>query len=128
MRALVVDDEPINRLIIVEMLGSVHIEVREAPDAATGLQMLDRDRFDLVLMDVRMPGMDGFEAVRRIRAMPNDKAVVPVVMVTGDVTDDCFRLAEASGANSVVLKPVSLNDLLQTVALALSASSAAILD
>jgi CheY-like chemotaxis protein len=115
MRVLVVDDQPINRLVLVDMLSTAQIEAVEAEDAIVALDLLARERFDLVLMDIRMPKMDGYEAVERIRGMGTETAAVPIVMVTGDVTYDCSRRAAAAGANRLLHKPVSMKELFEAV-------------
>ena len=116
MRVLVVDDLSINRVILSDMLASAQIEAVEAADGHAALALLEAQPFDLVLMDVRMPGMDGFEAVRAIRRMGSGIAATPVVIVTGDVTDETARQAAACGANDVLHKPVELTKLLDAVA------------
>ncbi len=116
MRALVVDDQAVNRSIIVEMLSSVGIAAREADGACAGIEMLEVEHFDLVVMDVHMPVVDGIEAIRRIRGLPGAGARVPIIVVTGDVMDDCVARARAVGADSVLYKPLSLVDFLSTVA------------
>jgi CheY-like chemotaxis protein len=115
MRVLVVDDQRINRLVLVDMLSTVGIDAVEVEDAIKALDLLTREPFDLILMDIRMPHMDGYEAVQRIRQMHGEIASVPIVMVTGDVTYDCGRRAAAAGANRLLHKPVSMTELLQAV-------------
>src|SRR2546423_1058230 len=68
MRVLFVEDSEINRRVFREMLGAGGIDMAEAEDGAMGLEMIDAQSFDLVLMDLRMPGMDGLTAIRHIRA------------------------------------------------------------
>ena len=116
MRVLVVDDQAINRLVLTDMLSAADIEVAEAEDAFAGLELIRAQPFDLILMDIRMPGMDGYEAVQLIRKMGGGAASVPIVMVTGDVTYDCARRATASGANRLLHKPVSMSELFLAVA------------
>ncbi len=116
MRVLVVDDDAINRRILMEMLSAVDVDVVEADLACAALNLLEGEVFDLVLMDVRMPDMDGFEAVRRIRRLSGEAATTPVVMVTGDVTSETSKRAAECGADHVLHKPVDMRVLLRTVA------------
>jgi len=80
------------------------------------LAALAGGRFDVVLMDIYMPGMEGLEATRRIRAMPGAASRVPVLMVTSEDDPDTRIAARAAGAQGFLVKPVSLEDL--TAALA----------
>lgn len=106
---LFVEDNEMNRRVVKDMLGVAGVHVDEAPEAATGLRMIDEGNYDLILMDLRMPGMDGLTAIRHIRARPDAKARLPVIVVTADtsltIREDCL----AAGADDVVLKPVAMN-------------------
>lgn len=106
---LFVEDNEMNRRVVKDMLGVAGVRVDEAPEAATGLRMIDEGDYDLILMDLRMPGMDGLTAIRHIRARPDAKARLPVIVVTADtsltIREDCL----AAGADDVVLKPVAMN-------------------
>src|SRR2546421_12033206 len=79
---LVVDDGAANRELIRMYLSTIDCEVRLAGDGVAALEMIDRNPPDLVLLDVRMPGMDGYEVCRRIKSTPRGK-LLPVVMITG---------------------------------------------
>lgn len=109
MDVLFVEDNEMNRRVVKDMLGVAGMRVDEVPEAATGLRMIDEGNYDLILMDLCMPGMDGLTAIRHIRARPDEKARLPVIVVTADpsltIREDCL----AAGADDVVLKPVSMN-------------------
>ena len=103
-RILVVDDRAEGRKLLALRLTREGYAVREAEDGAAALALAAAEPPDLVLLDVLMPGMDGFEVCRRLRAMPALQAV-PVVMVTSlEDTQDCIRGLEA-GADDVIIKP-----------------------
>ena len=106
---LFVEDNEMNRRVVKDMLGVAGVKVAEAPEAETGLRMIDEGDYDLILMDLRMPGMDGLTAIRHIRARKDAKASLPVIVVTADtgstIREDCL----AAGANDIVLKPVAMN-------------------
>ena len=103
-RILVVDDRAEGRKLLALRLAREGYVVREAEDGAAALALAAADPPDLVLLDVLMPGMDGFEVCRRLRAMPALQAV-PVVMVTSlEDTQDCVRGLEA-GADDFIIKP-----------------------
>jgi two-component system, chemotaxis family, sensor kinase CheA len=112
-RVLVVDDSPIVRDLLVELLSSVGLEVRSAGDGAAALNLLDEQPADLIVSDVEMPIMDGFELLRQLR----ERAIqVPVVMVTtrGSVSDRA--LAAELGADALIIKSEFENaHLLETV-------------
>jgi len=122
MKALVIDDRANNRSIIVAILSAVGIAAREADGACAGIELLEVERFDLVVMDIRMPDVDGFEAIRRIRCMTGESGRVPIIVVTADVTDDCVARATAAGADSLIHKPLSLAVFLNAVAQGISGS------
>ena len=82
MRILFVEDDAMNRRVVKDMLGVADVEMAEAPEAETGLQMVSDNDYDLILMDLRMPGMDGLTAIRHIRARGDAKAKLAMVMST----------------------------------------------
>jgi DNA-binding LytR/AlgR family response regulator len=112
MRALVVDDEPLVRSELVYALGKVagEVEVTEAPDAVEALRELAAGRYDVVFLDINLPGLSGLEATRVINALP---CAPQVVFVTAhDVhAVDAFELA----AFDYVVKPVSQDRLAHTI-------------
>ncbi|WP_394762380.1 response regulator [Phenylobacterium sp.] len=116
MRILFVEDNPINRLVVKEMLRAGGIEMAEAEDGYAGLKMIEMHDFDVVLMDLRMPNMDGLTAIRHMRARPDDKARLPVVVITADdgltIEAECL----AAGADRVLRKPVNMTALFETIA------------
>ena len=68
MQVLFVEDDPMNRRVVKDMLTLVGIDMAEAPDAESGLQMISDGSYNAVLMDLRLPGMDGLTAIRIVRA------------------------------------------------------------
>jgi len=105
-RILIVDDTPVNLRLFEAKLTAEYFEVLTAGDGPSGLDAADREQPDLILLDVMMPGMDGFEVCRRLRSNPRTRHI-PVVMVTA-LTDvaDRVRGLEA-GADDFLSKPVN---------------------
>jgi len=115
MRVLFVEDNEVNRRVVHAMLTAGGFEMSEAGDGATGLRMIDAHDYDLVLMDLRMPGMDGMTVIRHIRARADHKASLPVIVVTADAGSTIDADCKAAGADEVILKPVSMTSLYDTI-------------
>lgn len=115
MQVLFVEDDPMNRRVVKDMLGVAGVEMFEAPEAETGLVMIGDNAYDLILMDLRMPGMDGLTAIRHIRARTDEKAKLPIIVITADtgltIRQDCLE----AGADDVLLKPVAMDLLFDSV-------------
>ena len=113
-RVLVVDDNRTNRHIMVELLGGMGLEVREAQDGVEAVAAVGRTRFDLVLMDLQMPRMDGYQATARIREQVDGRAL-PIVAMTAHGRDEDREQCLAAGMNGHLAKPidpVALSELL----------------
>src|SRR5690348_161304 len=115
MRVLFVEDSEINRRVIREMLRAGGVDMAEAEDGQTGLDMIEAHDYDLILMDLRMPRMDGVTAIRHIRARPDDKAGLPIIVLTADDGPSIDRDCQAAGADLVLHKPVSMNSLFEAI-------------
>ena len=106
-RILVVDDDP-RLLHVVSMYLSIEgYDVDTAPNGEEGLQHLEVQRPDLVILDVMMPGIDGLEACRRIKSNPETRQI-PVVLFTALSRTDDVESGRAAGANRFINKPFSL--------------------
>ncbi|HMK72060.1 MAG TPA: response regulator transcription factor [Myxococcaceae bacterium] len=112
VRVLLIDDDRRLQELLKAFLEQNGVSVVGAPDGTRGLQLLDAGSFDAVLVDVMMPGIDGLEVVRRIRAK---SGTVPVLMLTarGDETDRVVGLE--IGADDYIAKPFSPRELLARV-------------
>ena len=117
VRVLVVDDDPVNSLLAAEMLRGAGALVDEAASGQAALQLLAGRPFDVVLMDWRMPDMDGLETTRRLRAGAAGALAseLPVLAVTANAFDDDRASCLAAGMNDVLTKPVDRLQLLATV-------------
>jgi predicted signal transduction protein with EAL and GGDEF domain/FixJ family two-component response regulator len=120
---LVADDDPVMRLLMVEMLDSVGLDAIEAEDGAQAVRLARERAPDLILMDVEMPHMDGFAACRAIRDAANGTSV-PIVMVTGGDDLEAVTNAYEAGATDFVSKPINWPILGHRVLYVLRASDA----
>jgi two-component system cell cycle response regulator DivK len=112
-RILVVEDQDDNRRIIRDLLSSVGYEMIEALDGESGVRLAASQRPDLILMDIQLPVLDGYEATRRIRQNP-DLDQIPIVAVTSYALSGDDAKAVAAGCNAYVAKPFSPRQLLAT--------------
>jgi predicted signal transduction protein with EAL and GGDEF domain/FixJ family two-component response regulator len=120
---LVADDDPVMRLLMLEMLEGVNLDAIEAEDGAQAVRFARECAPDLILMDVEMPRMDGFAACRAIRDSENG-ATVPIVMVTGGDDLEAVTNAYEAGATDFVSKPINWPILGHRVLYVLRASDA----
>jgi len=107
---LVVEDNPLNLKLVRDVLGHAGYSVLEAADAERGIELARERRPDLVLMDVQLPGIDGVEALRRLRADPVTAGIPVVALTAFAMKDDRERLL-AAGFDGYVEKPVDVRAL-----------------
>jgi two-component system, cell cycle response regulator DivK len=113
-RILVIEDAEDNRRIIRDLLTSVGYELIEAVDGAEGVAMAQSHLPDLILMDIQLPLMDGYEATRQIRAIP-ELARVSIIAVTSYALSGDEAKTREAGCNGYVAKPFSPRELLAKV-------------
>lgn len=123
---LVVDDNAINRYILMHLLTNLGLKTTEAENGAEAVSKVRAENFDLILMDIFMPVMDGFEATRRIRGLGLKR--LPIIAITASATDGDTRNLSESGMDGLLSKPINQDDLTRTVARWLSVPDAAIHD
>lgn len=104
-RVLLVEDNSVNRFVATEMLARMGIRVSEATNGLEALQALNKDEFDLVLMDLRMPVMGGCETARLIRTDPRHQHL-PIVAVTANTSEAIQNECTRSGMNDFITKPI----------------------
>ena len=113
-RILVVEDQEDNRRILRDMLGNAGYELVEVETGEEALRTVETQRPDLILMDIQLPVMDGYEAARRIKSNP-DMNAVPIIAMTAYALAGDEAKALAAGCNGYVTKPFSPRALLAKV-------------
>jgi len=116
-RVLVVDDEADAREMLSAILSQAGFDVDDAADGFAALTKVSRYRPDVVVTDLRMPGMTGVDLLQRIRRIHGD---VPVILATGLETWDLCTAAEAYGAVTCLVKPIEFDELVWTIEMALA--------
>ena len=126
-KVLLVDDNEMNREIAMDMLTDNGVVVETAENGFTAVEKVAASKpgdFDLILMDIQMPVMDGYEATRRIRALPNKKlANIPIIAMTANAFDEDRKASKAAGMNAHLAKPVGADVLCRMLAEIIGARS-----
>ena len=120
MNILFIEDDRMNRRVVGDMLDVAGATMVEAESAERGLEILDEQDFEMVLVDLRMPGMDGITAIRHIRARSDAKGMVPIIVVTADVAPDLRQRCLSAGADDVIFKPVAMDSLFDAMGMILA--------
>lgn len=113
-RILVIEDQADNRQILRDLLTSADFEVIEAADGEAGVAAAAAQRPDLILMDIQLPLLDGYEATRRIKADPALRAI-PIIVITSYALSGDDEKARAAGCDAYFSKPFSPRQLLAKV-------------
>jgi CheY-like chemotaxis protein len=117
MRILIVDDEPDGREVLSVMLQRCGAEILPASSAAEAFDLLRRERPDVMLVDIEMPGEDGYSLILRVRGLsPDEGALVPAAAVTAYASAQDRAKALSSGFQLHLAKPVDITDLPRAVA------------
>ena len=109
IKVLVIEDVALNQLLIKTLLTDFGFEYVFAENGAIGIEQLKKNKFDIILMDLQMPIMNGFEATEYIRNIMNSK--IPIIALTADVTTVDFAKCKAFGMNDYLSKPVDDKEL-----------------
>ena len=113
-RILVIEDQEDNRRIVRDLLTSVGYNLIEAVTGEQGVTLAETQRPDLILMDIQLPGLDGYEATRRIKANPALRHI-PIIVVTSYALSGDEAKARAAGCDGYVAKPFSPRVLLAKI-------------
>lgn len=123
MKALVADDVPMIRKLVEFHLKQVGFEISNAADGAEALTLAENSKFDLILLDIMMPEMDGLEVLRRIRTGTVNKGT-PVIIMTAYGDSANVKKAVEYGANDFIVKPVEQVSFRKKIIEAVNAGSA----
>ena len=115
MNVLFIEDDAMNRRVVKDMLDVAGATMTGAEDAEQGLALVEAQDFDVALVDLRMPGMDGLSAIRHIRARGDAKAAIPIIVVTADTAADLRDRCIEAGADEVLFKPVAMDSLFDAI-------------
>ncbi len=110
-KILVAEDNPMNMLLISEVLGNMGLEVIKAENGEQALTMIPLYDPAIIFMDVNMPVMDGYTATRRIRALPHPLCDIPVIALTADAMKEDRERCLKAGMNDFVSKPFRLKEI-----------------
>ncbi|GMM83989.1 ATP-binding protein [Pseudoalteromonas sp. MTN2-4] len=115
LRILVAEDVKINQIIIEAMLKAEGHQYTFANDGLEALEQLETNNYDVILMDIRMPNMDGLEALKAIRKLKDDRRYLPVIAVTAEVEEGSIKEFIESGFDAVEHKPIDSDSLFNTI-------------
>jgi PAS domain S-box-containing protein len=118
---LVVEDDPINLMLIKELLNRMGFRVLEAANGMEALDILSHQQPALIFMDVNMPEMDGFTTTRLIRRLPNPAGATPIVALTADAMEEDREKCLEAGMNNFISKPFRINEIESAIRLHIGA-------
>jgi two-component system, cell cycle response regulator DivK len=107
-RVLYIEDKPDNRLLVQRVLMAEDFDVLEAADADQGIRLAQEERPDLILMDINMPGRDGYSATNDIRQMP-ELSHIPIVALTANVMKGDRERSLDAGCDGYIPKPIDVD-------------------
>ena len=121
-RILIIDDSATSRMAQQVIVREAGYEISTAENAEKGIALARAERPDLVLLDVMMPGMDGFSACQALRAYPETRTL-PIILVTSEREEGSVETGFASGCSDYVIKPIDRHELLAKIENFLSADN-----
>jgi len=115
LRGLVAEDNKFNQVVVKSMLERIGITVDLAENGAKALELFDRNHYDLVFMDVRMPIMNGYDCTEAIRSRKDDRADVPILALTAEATKSDAEKCLAAGMNVHLSKPLRITEVVTAI-------------
>lgn len=113
-KILVVDDVPLNQMLVERMLGRFNFNIRKAGNGYEALQSIKEEKPDLILLDIMMPVMDGFEVLKELKRSPETKDIKVIVLSALNTNSDIIKGYEL-GAKDFITKPIMLDKLVNSV-------------
>ena len=110
-KILLVDDNNINRRVMGELLKGMYLDVTEAKDGFEAIELVKKENFNMIFMDIFMPGMDGYETSRRIRELDGINGSTPIIAVTANDVEETQKKIVEYGMNGVLSKPLRKDNL-----------------
>ena len=115
-KVLIAEDSSVIQNLVKKILEFQNFEITAVKNGEQVLQLLQKDHFDIILLDINMPVMDGMESVKAIRALADkDKSKVPVVAITGNARNYSEEEFKEAGFNEVLMKPLNFDKLVLVV-------------
>ncbi|MBP5721908.1 MAG: response regulator [Bacteroidales bacterium] len=111
---LAVDDVPLNLIVVTKMLSRFNFTVRTANNAKEAMEAISAKKPDLILLDIMMPGIDGFEVLKVLRATPYTADIRVIILTALNTTEDVVK-GYNLGANDFITKPIILEKLVNSV-------------
>ncbi|PIS02240.1 MAG: histidine kinase [Chlamydiae bacterium CG10_big_fil_rev_8_21_14_0_10_42_34] len=115
-KILVAEDDPLGRELMRDILGLMNCSVQFAEDGNQVIEMYQKEPFDLIFMDIRMPNKDGISATKEIRAAEKDGKRVPIIALTASILDEDKKNCVKVGVDDFISKPILLDELRQKMA------------
>ncbi len=116
MRILFIEDDAMNRRVVRDMLHVAGLGLEEADGGRAGITRLELEPFDVLLLDLRMPEMDGFAVIRELRARSDALSTIPIIVVTADASPGLEDQCLEAGADVVLFKPIAMQSLFDSIA------------
>lgn len=116
MKILFIEDDAMNRRVVHDMLHVAGLAMDGAEGGRSGIAMLETTPYDVLLLDLRMPEMDGFDVMRALRSRDDALKDIPIIVVTADTSPNLEEDCRAVGADAVLFKPIAMQSLFDSIA------------
>lgn len=116
MKILFIEDDAMNRRVVHDMLHVAGLAMDGADGGRSGIAMLETTPYDVLLLDLRMPEMDGFDVMRALRSRDDALKDIPIIVVTADTSPNLEEDCRAAGADAVLFKPIAMQSLFDSIA------------
>ena len=128
MRFLCIDDEALNLQVLTDMLQVAEASVTSHLDAETALIDLNANAYDMILVDLRMPGMDGVSFIEHVRRRTDHRRNIPIIVITAEGSRSAHERCRNAGADDVLAKPVVMDHLFDRIGVVLAEAQRAGID